>query len=124
MRNQSGYASYSNALKTEVGKNADAAVLEKCALRLRNLRSNVNSDQWKEILNYNLKVWTVIQAELCNPENTLPVEIKSNLLNLSNFVDKRTFEILWLGDNERDPKSLDVLINININIAQGLRGNP
>jgi flagellar protein FlaF len=52
--------------------------------------------------------------------NPLPDQIKENLLNLSVFIDKRTFEIM-IGHEK--PK-LDILIDININIAAGLRGSP
>ena len=50
----------------------------------------------------------------------MPADVRSNLLSLSNFIDKRTVELLG------DPKGekAKVLININRNIGAGLMGNP
>ncbi|MHA4875354.1 flagellar biosynthesis regulator FlaF, partial [Enterococcus faecium] len=45
-----------------------------------------------------------------------PAEIRSNLLSLAAFVDKQSTSIL--GDPR--PEKLDVLININRQIAAGL----
>jgi flagellar protein FlaF len=51
-------------------------------------------------------------------DNPLPDEIKRNLLALSLFVDRRTFETLAYPA----PEKLDVLISINLNVSAGLRG--
>jgi flagellar protein FlaF len=50
--------------------------------------------------------------------NPMPEEIKRNLLALSLFVDRRSFEALAYPA----PEKLDILININLNVASGLRG--
>jgi len=50
----------------------------------------------------------------------LPDEIKANVIKLCNFVDKHTVKILA----DADPEKLDVLININRNIAAGLLTQP
>ena len=72
-----------------------------------------------------MKVWTVLQAFMLGEESHhLPIEIRNNIFNLSRFVDKRTFALLGQLKSERDTTMLDVLININTNIALGLRGNP
>ncbi len=64
----------------------------------------------------NWRLWTIFQAELTEPTCGLPVDLRSNLLNLSNFVDKISVGIF------ADPgvKDLDTLININRQIASGL----
>jgi len=51
-------------------------------------------------------------------DNPLPEEVKHNLLSLSLFIDRRTFEALAYPA----PEKLDILININLNVAAGLRG--
>jgi flagellar protein FlaF len=64
----------------------------------------------------NWRLWTIFQAELTEPTNTIPAEIRGNLLSLAAFIDKQSTSILG------DPKAekLDVLININRQIAAGL----
>jgi flagellar biosynthesis activator protein FlaF len=69
-----------------------------------------------EALRYNQRLWTLFQSELAQPANPLPGELKVNLLRLSAFIDKRTFEILA----QPSPDKLKALIDINRNIAAGL----
>ena len=57
---------------------------------------------------------------MANAENPIPAEIKRNLLSLSAFIDKRTFEAI----SYPDPAKLDILIAINRNIAAGLQPQP
>ena len=71
-------------------------------------------------LKYNQRVWSIFQAELEKPENPLPNTLKVDLLRLSAFIDKRMFEIMAYPS----PEKLTILININHNIAAGLRTRP
>lgn len=64
----------------------------------------------------NWRLWTILQAELCAPDCPLPPEIRANMINLSNFIDKKMVGILA----NPQPDKLDVLININRQIAAGL----
>lgn len=100
----------------------EASVLVKAAMRLKAIRDDwqqeAADDVLKDALDYNQKVWTFFQVELSLETNQLPDEIKRNLLSLSLFVDRRTFDALAYPA----PEKLDALININLNIAAGLRG--
>lgn len=53
-------------------------------------------------------------------DNPLPGEVRANILNLSVFIDKRIVEIM----KKPAPEKLDIIIEINLNIAAGLRGSP
>ena len=64
----------------------------------------------------NWRLWTILQAELCAPECALPGELRTNMLNLCNFVDKHMVEVLA----NPSPEKLGVLIDINRQIAAGL----
>lgn len=68
----------------------------------------------------NWRLWTIFQAELSQPDSQVPVELRSNMLNLCNFVDKRVVEVLA----NPKPDLLDALININRQIAAGLLTAP
>lgn len=68
----------------------------------------------------NWRLWTIFQAEISQPDCPMPAGIRSNMLNLCNFVDKRIVEILA----EPKPELADALININRQIAAGLLTNP
>lgn len=64
----------------------------------------------------NWRLWTIFQAELTEPTNPLPREIRQNLLSLAAFIDKQSMAVLA----DPKPELLDVLININRQIAAGL----
>ena len=79
-----------------------------------------NIEEYSKALRFNHLLWTIIQADLTEPENQLPNEIKANVMSLSIFVDKQTTKAMR-SSNAAD---LDVLININRNLAAGLRASP
>lgn len=64
----------------------------------------------------NWKLWTIIQADILDDDSPLSLEIRQNLLNLSNFIDKHTVGIITTPDAAKLPS----LIDINKNIAAGL----
>jgi len=102
-------------------RDMEATVLAKAAMQLKTAQENWGNEnhdsQLEAALNYNQRVWSFFQAELTMDDNPLPVEIKQNLLALSLFVDRRTFDTLAYPA----PEKLAVLVNINMNVAAGLR---
>lgn len=98
----------------------EARVLLKSAKVLQDLQSdwdNVSSDVLEELLKYNRQIWMLFyDTAIENPENDRPADLRSNILNLANFVFKREVEIM----TKPEKKKLDVLININREIAAGL----
>ena len=54
------------------------------------------------------------------PDNALPVDLRRDLLSLSAFVDRRTFDVMA----SPSPEKLSALIDINRHIASGLTGTP
>jgi flagellar protein FlaF len=100
---------------TEKQEDTDAAVLMIAADKLLNVKKSPNEDIFEETLLYNKSIWTVIQSEMTEA-HPLPLEIKSNLISLSLFIDNQTDKAVGC----RDPEMLDSLININRNIAAGL----
>lgn len=73
-------------------------------------------DNLTNAVRINWRLWTIFQAELTEPTNPLPREIRQNLLSLAAFVDKQSMALLA----EPKVEGLDVLININRQIAAGL----
>ena len=93
-----------------------------------NMASNINKikEHWEEeqknlpdVLEKNRLLWTVIASSMQEKDCPQPIEIKKNILQLAAFVFKRTLDLI----NQPRPEGLDVLININMNIARGLSGN-
>lgn len=71
-----------------------------------------------EAIRLNWRLWTIIQAEQSDPDSLTPRNIREGLLNLANFIDKRSIALLASADKNE----LEVLIGINRNIAAGLLG--
>lgn len=69
-----------------------------------------------ETARLNWRLWTILQAEICAPECPLPEDLRVNMLNLCNFVDKHMVDVLAGPTADK----LDVMININRQIAAGL----
>jgi flagellar protein FlaF len=106
---------------TMSGREIEASVLSQAALKLSECRDNWDADdidkKLKEALEYNQRIWSILQGELARPDHPLPRQIRYNLLALSAFIDKRVFEIMAFPS----PEKLNIVIDINRNIAAGLR---
>ena len=76
-------------------------------------------DAMREALRLNWRLWTIFQADLTVALETQdqPTDVLVNMLTLCQFVDKHTVAVL----GEPTPERLQVLIDINRNIAAGLR---
>jgi flagellar protein FlaF len=109
---------------TMSGREVEAAVLTKAALKLKECQDNWDSAErhakLETALKFSQRVWSIFQAELEKKDNPLPTPLKVDLLRLSAFVDKRIFEIMAYPT----PEKLTILISINQNIAAGLRTQP
>jgi len=64
----------------------------------------------------NWRLWTIFQAELVGADCSLPKEVRANLIGLSNFIDRHTARLLA----KLEAAGIDVLVNINRQIAEGL----
>ena len=106
------------------GRELEASVLSRAGLMLKSVKDNWDAPDHEEKLieavKFNQKVWSFFQAELSDPENPLPSNLREDILNLSIFIDKRLFEVLAFPD----PEKLSIVIDIDFNIAAGLRTNP
>jgi flagellar protein FlaF len=104
------------------GRETEARVLTQAALDLLDCQKNWDApDRNKKLdkaLRYNQRIWSIFQVELLKAENPLPEEIKTNLIQLSRFIDKRIFDVMAFPEKRK----LDIVIKINQNIAAGLRG--
>lgn len=122
---------YSNAMSsyesvdnmTMPGRGIEAAVLTKAARKLRDCRDNWKIDdqnrKLEEALKYNQRIWSIFQVELAKDDHPLPKQLRSDILRLSAFIDRRIFETLAYPS----PDKLNIVIRINENLAAGLRGS-
>lgn len=67
-------------------------------------------------LHENLRLWTVIAADVTGHDNGLPVSLRARLADLSKFTRTHTQKVL------RNEADATVLIEINTAVMRGLRG--
>jgi len=110
--------------KTLSGRETEARILTQAALMLKECQRNWDTQDRRtrldEALRFNQRIWSIFQAELVKEDNPLPNKLRVDLLRLSGFVDKRIFEVLA----RPTPEKLSIIIDINHNIAAGLRNQP
>lgn len=122
---QNSLNSYNQIQKESLsGRELEASVLTRAGLMLKGVQDNWDApdrdDKLLEAIKFNQKVWSLFQAELSDPDNPLPLNLKQDILNLSLFIDKRLFEVLAYPEAAK----LSIVVDINFNIAAGLRSQP
>ncbi|MBU6235558.1 MAG: flagellar biosynthesis regulator FlaF [Alphaproteobacteria bacterium] len=122
--NQNPYANAAGrygkvAKETTSQRELEGQLLIKAANEIQRLH-----DRWDEatpedidnILTYNRKLWMLFfDTAIENPDER-PVDLRNNIVNLCNFIFKRSLNIL----SEPSKEKLSVLIDINRQVAAGL----
>jgi flagellar protein FlaF len=100
-------------------RDLEANLLLKAAARLQAVSDAWERDQsdLDQALTYNRKLWVFFLDAVTSPDNPLPVEIRENVANLGVFIMKHTIAVMANPRRE----ALASLININRNLAAGLR---
>ncbi len=122
---QSQVETYKNVQKAGMsGRETEAYVLMKGAMMLKICQENWGSADREakldEALRFNQLIWSIFQSELVKEDNPLPKKLREDILSLGVFIDKRIFDVMAHPASEK----LDVIINISLNIAAGLRAKP
>lgn len=120
------YAKAAGAYDTNAQKHSvdqrelEARVLLKSTRMLQDLQrdwDSANLEIIESTLKYNRNIWLMFyDAALENTDGNRPSDLRSNIINLANFIFKREVEIMTKPEREK----LQVLININQEIAAGL----
>ncbi len=119
MSNSAASAYARVATTTASPRDIEAQTLLKAANKLQDAVNNADplSEQTMQALMFNRKLWTVFLGSVTGEESQLPKALRENIANLGLFVMKQTMTI----QAEPSANKLTVLININREIAAGLR---
>ncbi|WP_417309578.1 flagellar biosynthesis regulator FlaF [Devosia sp.] len=119
MHNNAALAYQQVGQKTASPRIIEANLLSRSAAQLQRVRDNweVAEDDLQTALMFNRKLWGVFLTSVTGEESTLPKALRENIANLGLFVMKHTIA----AQKAADAQKLDVLININRQIAAGLR---
>nr|WP_321443977.1 flagellar biosynthesis regulator FlaF [uncultured Cohaesibacter sp.] len=121
MYNQSAARAYQEAgYHGGEPREREAALLIKAAANLQRTKSDESTrEELDHALTFNRHVWTLFVGELLDENHEMPKDLRQNLVNLGLFTFNHTLEVMADPAN----KTVDSLININRNIAEGLRAN-
>jgi len=101
----------------------EANLLSKSASNLQRIRDNWDGATRNDLtaaLRFNRRLWTVFMTSVTDPASTLPQDVRENVANLGIFIAKHMLALQL----EPAARKLDVLININRQLAAGLRTTP
>ncbi len=116
--NQEGYASQQGFVSNP--RQTEGRALAEVARRLSAAQESGNEDQILEAVRLNMRLWTIFQAELLQPDCPVPLEIRQNVLSLASFIDRRIADLLFKPE---ETEKITVLVNINRHLAAGLLAN-
>lgn len=98
-------------------KQAEVMAFNRAASLLKKASENIaNYPSYAAALQFNLRLWTAVQAELVENRDRVPDPIRTQILDLSLFVDKQTMAAL----GQPNAESLNALIEIDMSMAEGL----
>jgi len=122
MQNSAAFAYKTVGAQTVSPRVLEANLLSSAAGKLQRCRDDWDNTRHEltTALLFNRKLWTVFLGSVTGEESQLPKPLKENIANLGIFVMKQTMNVL----SEPEARKLTVLININREIAAGLRERP
>lgn len=113
-----GYAAYARTHQVSLnGRSTEAEALLKGAQLLNEAsmdRSDLN--RLLHALNFNHKLWTVIEADLRSTENPLPSGVRDDLLVLCRFMSRE----IARATQRPEAAALGAMMAVNRNVANGL----
>jgi flagellar protein FlaF len=122
MQQQGATAYQQVGRQTTSPRDLEANLLSKSASNLQRLRDdwdNVLRSDLSHALQFNRRLWTVFMTSATRDDSPLPVDLRQNIANLGIFIMKQSLALQVSPEAQK----LDVLININRQLAAGLRAN-
>lgn len=103
-----------DALRTERDTEYDA--FSRITFAMRNAAGGTDAQEIIRAVHRNTELWTILATDLAQAGNALADELKARLLSLAQFSIRHGHAVLNGAAN------IDVLVDINIAIMKGLRG--
>lgn len=126
MSSNNPYAQAAGAYDKHAQKHADnpreleARVLLKANKKFKALQENwgkITQDDLDDVLTFNRQIWMMFtDTAVEDPDENRSIELRNNIASLGMFIFKHTLDVL----GSPTPEKLNVLIEINQEIAAGL----
>jgi flagellar biosynthesis activator protein FlaF len=121
MQNNAALAYQQVGKQTVSPRLLEANLLSRSAAQLQRIRDdwdNSAEDLYAALM-FNRKLWNIFLSSVTGEESKLPDRLRENVANLGIFVMKHTLAT----QTRPEARKLDVLININRELAAGLRAS-
>ena len=69
-----------------------------------------------DALDWNRRLWSTLATDCADPDNSLPMALRAQIISISLFVSRHSSAIM------RNEEDFEALIDINRSIMQGLAG--
>ena len=109
------------ATETAPPRELEATLLLNAAAKLQAVHDSWDDKAKRDLddaVLYNRRLWTVFIDAVNRDDNTLPSEVRRNLLRLGVYIMAETYSLM----TEPKPEHLQHIIKINRGIATGRRG--
>lgn len=106
--------------RTASGRTLEYTLFEQITheLEIAQTEGKLNPGLWGGAIYRNLQLWNLIASDLLHPDNMLPIETRSGLISLSEFIRRTSMDVL-AGSN-----GLSDIIEVNRTIMAGLAQVP
>ncbi|MFP7569292.1 flagellar biosynthesis regulator FlaF [Marivita sp. S2033] len=110
------YHDLTSRSSTKSARDAEGEVILLVTRRLKNAWSKRGEDfpKYTEALHDNRKLWSIFAADVLTKDNALPLELKSKISYLAEFVRDYSSKAL------RDGRTIEPLLELNLAVLRGL----
>ena len=109
-----GYGTGTNMIRP--ARDVEYDVFSRVTRMLRQAEPSGTSPATIGAVHKNNELWTILAADLADPANGLPDQVKAGLLSLAGFSVRHGHEVI------SGRAATDVLVEINMSVMKGLRG--
>lgn len=108
------------AQRAETPRDVEFRLFAQVSRALVDLKSKPREDlrAWIDVLHWNRRIWAALADDCSSPTNALPDETRAQVISLSLFVHRTTSQVM------RNEADIEVLIDLNRTMMQGLSGQP
>jgi flagellar protein FlaF len=108
------------AQRAETPRDVEYRLFAQVTRALLDVKSTPREDvrAWIDILHWNRRVWAALADDCAQQDNALPDATRAQIISLSLFVHRTTSQVM------RREAEIDVLIDLNRTMMQGLSGRP
>ena len=108
------------AQRAETPRDVEYRLFAQVTRALLDVKSKPREDlrAWIDVLHWNRRIWAALADDCSSPTNALPEQTRAQVISLSLFVHRTTSQVM------RRETDIDVLIDLNRTMMQGLSGRP